>query len=427
MKKTFLGLVGIVLLFGNFARAATTPETNGYLLEIKNKDSKTIQDLVKNGQMEILKLSFGTYGYVPESKASTLNFSTFSFLAEENAIVSIEPNVVYTPLDTLDTNEPKDKNWRFQWGFYNSGKNNWLGGPEGEDVHALDAWKITKGSHDLIIAVVDSGAQIDHPDLVGNIYTNQAELNGVTGVDDDGNGYIDDIHGWDFAYNDPNPDDEIGHGTHVAGLIGARHNDIGIAGMMDNVQIMPLKFLNKERKGDTKNAVLAIDYAIKMGAKIINNSWGSESQSDLLQKAIQAANDKGIIFVASAGNSANDNEKKPVFPSSYNIPNIISVGATNGLGEKAAFSNYGKSNVHIFAPGATIVSITPDDKYTYKSGTSMAAPIVTGALGLLLSQYPNMDVQTAKSRLMETSDNKEKFSEVGLSGRLNTYRLLIGK
>lgn len=424
MKKMFLGLIRIFLVIGNVASASAETETDGYLLEIKDTDTKTIQDLVKNGQMEVLQLSFGTFGFIPESKISALKLSTFANLESENSIVSVEPNVIYT---ALDTTEPQDKEWSHQWAFKNTGKNNWVAGPAGEDVHAVDAWTITKGSKDLIIAVVDSGAKIDHPDLAENIYTNQAELNGAPGVDDDNNGYVDDVHGWDFAYNDANPDDELGHGTHVAGLIGAAHNSIGIAGMMAHVQIMPLKFLNKERKGDTKNALLAIEYAIKMGAKIINNSWGSENQSEALQKAIHAANDKGIIFVASAGNSHNDNEKKPVFPSSYNIPNIISVGATNGLGDKASFSNFGKSLVHVFAPGIMIVSLTHDDEKTYKDGTSMAAPMVTGALGLLLSEYPGMDVQTAKTRLMETADNKEKFSEFGLSGRLNTYRLLNGK
>lgn len=424
MKKIFLGLFGICFMFGNLVHASTEPETDGYILEITNTDSSTVQELVKNGQMELLNLSFGTFGFVPEAKISALSYSTFSLLSAEDAIVAVEPNVIYTP---LEVEGPQDKFWKSQWAFNNTGKNNWAGGPQGEDVHALDAWKITSGSHDMIIAVIDSGAKIDHPDLAGNIFTNLVELNGVAGVDDDGNGYIDDVHGWDFAYNDPNPDDDLGHGTHVAGLIGARHNDIGIAGMMANVQIMPLKFLTKERKGDTKHAVLAIDYAIKMGAKIINNSWGSEGTSEVLQKAIQAANEKGIIFVASAGNSKNDNEKKPVYPSSYNIPNIISVGATNGLGDKASFSNYGKSLVHVFAPGSLVVSLTPDDQDLWKSGTSMAAPIVSGALGLLLTQYPGMDVQTAKARLMETADNKEKFQELGLSGRLNTYRLLLGK
>ncbi|MGZ3771782.1 MAG: S8 family peptidase [Bdellovibrio sp.] len=424
MKKIFFSLLGISFMAGQLAYTSTKPQTDGYMLEIKDANSKEIKEMVKNGQMELIKTSFGTFGYVSESKISAVKANTVSTLFGDSPIVSVEPNVVYRPLE-MET--PQDPFFKSQWGFRNTGKNNWVKGPEGEDVHALEAWQITKGSHDIIIAVIDSGAKIDHPDLQENIYTNMAEKNGITGVDDDGNGYIDDIHGWDFANNDNNPDDELGHGTHVAGLIGASHNNIGIAGMMANVQIMPLKFLTKERKGDTKNAVMAIDYAIKMGAKIINNSWGSENSSEILQKAIQAANDNGIIFVASAGNSKNDNEAKPMFPSSYKIPNIIAVGATNGLGDKASFSNYGKSLVHVFAPGIYIVSLTPDDQDTYKTGTSMSAPIVSGALGLLLTQFPGMDVQTAKTRLMETTDNKEKFSEFGLAGRLNTYRLLTGK
>lgn len=433
MKKMFLGLFGILLAFANHTSASAEPQNaqnaqnDGYLLELTTTNSKTVKDLIKNGQMEILKLSFGTYGYIPKSNVSALMNATVLNFDSDNSIVSVEPNVIYTPLEVQSIQEPQDRDWRYQWGFKNTGKNNWIKGPQGEDIHALDAWQITKGSKDIIIAVVDSGVQMDHPDLVENLYTNQAELNGVPGVDDDNNGFIDDVHGWDFAYNDNIPDDELGHGTHVAGLIGASHNSIGIAGVMAHVQIMPLKFLTKEKKGDTKNALYAIDYAIKMGAKIINNSWGSTNTSELMQKAIQAANDKGIIFVASAGNSKNDNEKVPVYPSSYKIPNIISVGATNGLGELASFSNYGKSLVNVFAPGVMIVSLTPDDQNTFKAGTSMAAPIVSGALGLLLTQYPGMDVQTAKQRLMDTTDNKEMFKELGLSGRLNVYRLLMGK
>ncbi|MGZ3773113.1 MAG: S8 family peptidase [Pseudobdellovibrionaceae bacterium] len=424
MKKFFWSVLSIALLSGIATKADSKTKNDGFVIEISNPDSEKIKELVKKGQLEILNLSFGIFGHIRRSQISSFNLDTPAFY-EENPIASIEPNVEYRPLDIeIPAPSIQDIDWSHQWAFNNTGKNNWAGGPKGEDVHALDAWKINQGSKDIIIAVIDSGAKIDHPDLVENIYTNQAELNGVKGVDDDNNGFIDDIHGWDFANNDADPDDEVGHGTHVAGLIGASHNSIGIAGMMAHVQIMPLKFLSKNNKGDTKNALLAFDYAIKMGAKIINISWGSENQSELMQKAIRTANDKGILVVAAAGNSQKDNAKSPIFPASYQIPNIISVGATDGNGDKASFSNWGKSSVHIFAPGVYLISVTPNNDFTYQSGTSMAAPLVTGALGLLFSQYPTMDIQTAKQRLMDTSDNKEKYSDIGLSGRLNAYQLL---
>lgn len=429
MKTTFLCLIGICIGFASLSNAKSTSAGNnnsdGYLVEIKDIHSKTVQKLIQSGQMELLQLSFGNFGYFTNKSANS-NFSTSFAFSHRGPFSSIEPNVTYTASDD-GTATIQDKNWYAQWALNNTGKNNWANAPAGEDVKALDAWKITKGSNDLIIAVLDSGVEVHHPDIAENIYTNLAEKNGQAGVDDDGNGYIDDVHGFDFAYNDPVTEDVLGHGTHVAGLIGARHNSIGIAGIMNNVQILPLKFLNNERKGDTKHAILAIDYAIKMGAKIINGSFSATSPSDVLQKAIQAANEKGILYVTSAGNSKNDNDKNPVFPCGFDVPNIVCVGASNPKGTLASFSNYGKSYVDVFAPGTMIVSITPDDKNMWKSGTSMATPIVAGALGLLLSEFPGMDVQTAKARLMETSDNKENFKEVGIAGRVNIYRLLTGK
>lgn len=421
MKALILSLTSFALIVGSLANAANK-QSNGFLVEIRNPNSKHIQKLVHSGKMELLKLSFGTFGYVAEGKAAdALNYSTVMSLSNRRAIGSIQPNYIYSGLEVA---APQDRNWSTQWGFQNNGNNNWMKGPKGEDIHAMEAWEITKGSHDVVVAVIDSGVMVNHPDLEGNIYTNLAEQNGINGIDDDGNGYIDDVHGYDFGDKDPETEDGVGHGTHVAGLIGARHNTIGIAGVMDNVKILPLKFLNKENKGDTKDAILAIDYAIKMNANIINASWGSHIKSDVLEKAIQAASEKGILFVAAAGNSKEDNHKNPIYPASYTVSNIIAVGATNGAGRKAGFSNYGKSLVHIFAPGVYSISITPDGKNLFKSGTSSAAPLVSGALGLLLSKYPNIKAEEAKERLMKASDNKETFTEFGLAGRLNIYRLL---
>jgi subtilisin family serine protease len=460
MNQVLFGLVITNFLVLGLAQISRAAESSGYLFEVLEEKSPQIVSMVRSGQVELLKLSFGTFGFVSEAKAANFNLLALANPTLDGPIGKLEANVSYSPMDDTGPSgeepspivpsptEPQpiapppsngsgagsgddspilDYYWKNQWGFLNTGKNNWLGGPAREDIHALEAWQITKGSKELIVAVIDSGLMIDHPDIQENVFTNVAERDGLVGVDDDGNGYVDDVHGYDFAHDDPNPEDELGHGTHVAGLIGASHNSIGIAGMMAHVQIMPLKFITGERKGDTKHALMAIDYAIKMGAKVINSSWGSDTPSELLEKAIWAAHEKGILFVASAGNSKNDNDVKPVYPSGYAIPNVVSVGANNGRGEKASFSSFGKTSVHLFAPGYSIISLAINEKELWRSGTSMSTPIVSGALGLLLSVHPELDAPAARARLLATTDHNEAYAEFGVAGRLNVYRLLIGR
>ena len=248
--------------------------------------------------------------------------------------------------------------------------------------------------------MIDTGIDYNHEDLKANSWTNEAEANGKPGVDDDNNGLVDDVHGYDFANKDGDPLDGHGHGTHVSGTIGAIHdNGIGVAGVMADVTMVAVKFLSDAGSGTTADAVLAIDYATSLGVDVMSNSWGGGGRSEALFDAIKRANEKGIIFTAAAGNSSSDNDQSPHYPSNYEVDNVISVAAhTNGDG-LASFSSYGRRTVHVAAPGHKILSTVANNSYDVYSGTSMATPHVSGVLGLLLSKEGNLTVAEVKERL----------------------------
>jgi subtilisin family serine protease len=243
------------------------------------------------------------------------------------------------------------------------------------DIDAPEAWDITTGSDNVLIAVIDSGLAYNHPDFAENVWTNDAELNGTALFDDDGNGYDDDFYGWDFIDGDGYPLDLNGHGTHVAGTIAARgNNDTGITGVMWGAKIMPVRFLGLEGSGSTFDAIAAIQYAYDNGARIINNSWGSAYYSESLKNTIdQYATD--ALFIFSAGNTGMDNDSSPIYPASYDSPNIISVAATNTADELASFSSYGAASVDLAAPGVDIISTIPI--YSYETPVTVYPPAGT--------------------------------------------------
>ncbi len=245
------------------------------------------------------------------------------------------------------------------------------------------AWDKTTGKSDLVALIVDSGIQYTHPDLANNVWSNTDEIPG-NGIDDDANGYIDDIHGINAITGSGDPTDDFGHGTHCAGIIGARgNNEIGISGVAWNAKLASAKFLNSSGIGYLSDAIESINYARSLrltGHKIIvtNNSWGGGGFSAALYSAIQQSIDAGIIFVAAAGNFGVDNDQFPTYPASYNLDGIISVASTNSSGGRSSFSNFGSVTVDIAAPGSNIISCVPNKTYDYYSGTSMAAPHVSG-------------------------------------------------
>ncbi len=347
-----------------------------------------------------------------------------------------EPNFLIFP-----TRTPNDPHFSKLWGLHNTGQT--IGGRAGTadaDVDAPEAWDTSTGNLTTVVAVIDEGMDINHPDLRDNIWTNRGEIPG-NGIDDDLNGYVDDVHGYDFANDDasvydPDPISGKGdeHGTHVAGTIAAEgNNGTGVAGVNWQARTMALKFLGPNG-GSTVDAVEAINYAVRSGAKISNNSWGYVgSPSRSLQDAISRADTAGHLFVAAAGNGGadgvgdnNDRDSSNTnYPSSYNNANVIAVAATDNRDRLASFSNYGATTVDLAAPGVNVASTLPGNGYGYYSGTSMATPHVTGVAVLLKSQNPTLDDAQMKSAILNSVDERSSLSgKVLTSGRLNAASAL---
>ncbi|MCB0329941.1 MAG: S8 family serine peptidase [Bdellovibrionales bacterium] len=291
-------------------------------------------------------------------------------------------------------------------------------------IAAPQAWNTNTGSDSVTVAVLDTGVDYTHPDLIDNIWTNPGEIPG-NGVDDDNNGWIDDLHGIDTYNNDGDPFDDHMHGTHCAGTIGAKgNNGTGVVGVNWNVKIMGLKFLSSGGGGSTYDAIAAIDYAIENGAKVINGSFGGSFYSEVLKNAIQRAGDAGVLFVAAAGNSTNDNDAKSHYPSGFNLSNIIAVAATDQNDKLAWFSNYGASTVDVAAPGVSIRSTVPGG-YGSLSGTSMAAPHVTGLAALVLAQFPSYSATEVKNLILNTAETINGLAgKVQTAGRINAASAL---
>ncbi len=328
---------------------------------------------------------------------------------------------------------PNDPRFGEQWALCNAQETS-MGIPA--DISATEAWGLETGSSKEVIAVIDTGIDYLHPDLKANTWINKAEANGITEVDDDGNGYIDDIYGIDTGEDDSDPMDIDGHGTHVAGIIAAAgNNGVGITGINWHARIMALKGFRPSGYMYESDEIELIDYCLDMkerGVDIvaINASYGcTNCYSDIERDAIDAAGQAGILFVAAAGNDRGDDDATPYYPASFTLPNIISVAATNEEDRLATFSNYGVSSVDLGAPGYSILSTYYDRDsghgYAYMSGTSMAAPQVSGATALLAASYPWEDVFCRKMRVFAGVDRIGDLEGKTLTGgRLNLYNSL---
>lgn len=303
-------------------------------------------------------------------------------------------------------------------------------------IKAEQAWDLTHSARNVLIAVIDSGADLKHEDVVDNLWVNSREIPD-NGVDDDGDGYVDDVNGFNFISHTSKPVDDFGHGTMVFGEIGAvGNNNAGIAGIIWDTQIMVLKVLDARGNSNISTAVEAIEYAIGRGAKIINLSWGyspNGAPSQILENAIKKAQGVGILVVASAGNgfgsAGHNNDEDPAlanYPSSYPEDNIISVAATDSNDQLADFSDYGSNTVDLGAPGVSIYTTAPGNNFEYFTGTSAAAPFVTGSAALIWSMNPTLNYAQIKRLILETADPLPSLQGKVLSGgRLNLYRALL--
>ncbi|MAP96001.1 MAG: hypothetical protein CMK07_13725 [Ponticaulis sp.] len=350
-----------------------------------------------------------------ESALETLNASAAIDYAELDYIRSVD----YTSVDFV----PNDTRFDELWGMNNTGQ---TGGTPDADIDAVEAWDLATGSSSIIVGVIDTGIDYTHPDLVNNMWINTGEIAG-NGIDDDGNGYVDDIYGFDWVNNDGDPFDDNEHGTHVGGTIGGEgNNSLGVAGVNHDVSLMALKFLNASGSGSTSDAIFAVEYATMMGANLTNNSWGGGGFSQGLYDAIEAAGLVGdALFIAAAGNHGSNNDTFDYYPANYDLDNVITVAATDHNDLLAGFSGYGPVNVDLAAPGVSILSSVPGGGYASFNGTSMATPHVAGAIALMLSVNPGMSFQEAKAHVMATVDPLANLNGVvGSGGRLNLFNAI---
>ncbi|MBO6576995.1 MAG: S8 family serine peptidase [Rhodothermales bacterium] len=313
---------------------------------------------------------------------------------------------------------PDDPRFGAQYAQHNTGQ---TGGTADSDTDALEAWDIKTGSHDVVVAVIDSGIDYLHPDLAANIWTNPGEIP-ANGIDDDQNGYVDDVHGYDFFHGDSDPMDDQFHGTHVAGTVGAvGNNGIGVTGMAWQVKLIAVKFLGPGGSGSA--AEEAVAYGLVTGAPISNNSWGGGGQSEAMGDLLQLAQDSGHLFVAAAGNDATEDEH---FPAAQAVAMAVSSTTHDDL--VSDFSTHG-TWVEISAPGSAILSTFPAESYSRLSGTSMASPQVAGAAALLKAEHPDWTADQIRARLKDTADpidhlNPGYEGKLG-SGRLNVHQALL--
>ena len=375
--------------------------------------------------------------HVKLPKGLSVKDAIMQYMSDPN-VEYAEPNYLIRVSDRI----PNDAYFGKQWALLNTGQ--FANSTPGADISVPKAWDISTGNKDIIIAVIDSGIDYNHPDLVGNIWNNLGETNCSNGIDDDGNHYVDDCKGWNFAGNNNDPMDDNEHGTHVAGIIGAvGNNSIGVAGVMWNVKLMPLKIFGADGTGDVAKEIAAIDYVISLknrgvNIKVINASFSRSGDFSIPeQQALASANTAGLLFITAAGNgggtfcddgNANNNDLSPCYPASYNLPNIISVAATDRNDTLASFSNFGSSSVHVAAPGAFILSTVPTsillNGYDFLYGTSMATAHVSGFTGLLYSYYTFFTPSQIRGMIMRYVDEKSTLESIYSKGRINAYKTM---
>lgn len=347
-------------------------------------------------------------------------------LQGEESVAFAEPNFRYElPRLAVTQTEPPAHGVDLhpdQWGLHNTGQ---TGGKPGADISALEAWKINSGGRQgegPLIAVIDSGIDYDHPDLWANLWINPGEIPD-DGIDNDNNGVVDDVHGYNAFDDNGDPMDRYGHGTHCAGILGAvGDNREGITGVSPKANMMAVKIFSDEGRSSTDVILRGLAYSAKMGARITSDSWGGRQDSQAVFEAFKA---HPALHIVAAGNQGYNNDRFDQFPANFPLDNIVAMAATTHIDQKASFSQWGAKNVDLAAPGENILSTLPEGKYGFLSGTSMATPHVSGAVALLMNEYPEAGHEEIKRRLQYGSDRSPALLGISVSnGRLNAARSL---
>jgi thermitase len=332
--------------------------------------------------------------------------------------LSNHPDVAYAEPDYYQfahaTKTPNDPLYPLQWPVAES--------PSGHDIDAPTAW--AQRTSCAKVAVVDTGVDTDHPDLVQNLYKSKDKPS--NGKDDDKNGYVDDTYGLNVIKGKGSAEDDNGHGTHVTGIVAGRANDaVGVSGICWSAKVMPVKFMNSRGKGSTSDAIAAIQYAVKQGFKIVNCSFGSSSKSSALKDAVDYAQSKKVLLVVAAGNDGENIDKHPEYPAAYGESNILTVAATTDDDQLASFSNFGSTAVDVAAPGDEVLSTYLGGGYKNLSGTSMAAPYAAGLAALLRKQEPDATYGNLRYAIRHKVDKPPALKgKVAYDGRINAWKAL---
>jgi subtilisin family serine protease/subtilisin-like proprotein convertase family protein len=443
MMKTKLSIITLALL--PCLAAAKLPDANSTTQKVTASSDSIIVKYKKNATPEMRKQARS----LVKAKISDLNsdevddnftslfsgrlakFKVSGMSAKEaierlkshQAIEYVEPDYRVSIAAT-----PNDPRFEDLWGLNNEGQ---TGGTADADIDAPEAWSISTGSRDVVVGVIDTGVDYSHPDLAANVWVNSGEIAG-DGIDNDGNGYVDDVHGINAITDAGDPMDDEGHGTHVSGTIGASgNNGVGIVGVNHDVSIAGCKFLAADGTGSTSGAIKCIDYMVGLknsgvNLRVLNNSWGGGGYSQALADAITASEEADILFVAAAGNDAVDNDVNPHYPSNYENDNVLSIASTDSRDNMSGFSQWGLTSVDMGAPGSAILSTIPGGGYASYSGTSMATPHVAGAAALVLSVNPDLTTLELKELLMSSGDANAALNGKTVAGtRLNINQALI--
>ncbi|MBY0588976.1 S8 family serine peptidase [bacterium] len=376
------------------------------------------------GQVDVLDQLGSSGTFLLRADGSLSDSNLRAILSPLASLRYVEPNFALAPHAV-----PNDPSFPSQWALNNTGAS---GGVADADIDAPEAWDLATGSSGVVVGVIDSGVMYTHPDLVNNMWVNPGEVAG-DGLDNDGNGYVDDIYGYDFANNDSDPMDDDGHGTAVSGIIaGSTNNNVGVAGINWGGKIMALKYARAGFVASTADVIEAVNYTTMMrrdygvNIRATNNSYGIFGYSQALADAIQANGDEGILFVSSAGNSNTNNDFGPQYPANYPISSVLSVAATTRQDLKASFSSFGASTVQLGAPGLDVLTTRLGGGYSGFSGTSAASPVVAGVAALLWDYAPYATLPEIRQAILDGTDPIPALAGITVTGgRVNAYQSML--